>query len=404
MNPENLQPASYRGVQFLASVSRISGGRRGPVKRFPNSDRQLVEDLGLIPREFTLSGAVTARRDNQGNEVLSYEQARDSLLRALEKGGVGVLVHPFYGRLENIVVRTFSLSENTSGLGDSPIDITFAISDATGLPTPTENVLGSVISANTVIGYSVVGDVGERFSVTPSFMGNFQDGLDKVNSFGDAIVEATRPETILASELDSFSAGISEFSANVASLVSAPTDLADEISGLFSTVKGLFSTTAGTYNAFVRLFDFGDDDITYSLTTPGKVERQVNRDVINAAVQGLALGHAYEQAARMDLQNVEEIEEISGVLEEQYQKLVSARILDSDVEENLTQIRIKVTEYFKGLRVTKPRIVVVNTKYTTTRLLAFQYYGSSELGETIAKLNDLPDMVGVKGLVRILST
>jgi hypothetical protein len=403
VNPENLKPASYRGVEWLASASTIAGGRRGSVKRFPNSDRQVVEDLGLIPREFTLSGVVSARRNNAGTELLSYEEARDALLEALERGGTGVLVHPFFGRLENIVVRTFSFTENTARLGDSPINITFAISDAPGGPVAQEKTLGSVVSANEDVISSIEEDVGERFSVINSFIGNFQDALDKANEVVDEVNDAIQVGVVIAEELDSWTAQVAEFGANVASLVAVPTALADSIFGLFDTMKGLIPTVTGTFDAFVRLFDFGDGDTSFPLTTPGREERQENRDVLNAAVRGLALGHAYEQAARLDLQNVDDVEEVAAVLEAQYQSLIAADILASEVEEEITQERIVVTEFFDELRVSKPRILEVETNFTTTPLLAYQYYGSSELGETIAELNGLRDMVGVKGTVRILT-
>lgn len=404
MNPEDLQPASWRSVEFLASAATLSGGRRGAVKRFPNSDRQLVEDLGKVPREFVLSGVVSARRDSQGGVIQSYEQARDSLLEALEKKGTGVLLHPFYGRLESLVVRTYSLSENTTRLGDSPIEITFAVSDTTGLPRAQKSVVGEVSAANDLVVKAAKASVAENFGVTSSFTGNFQHAMNKVSSVVSAVDAAVKPAAVLASELDPFKYELGELSGSVASLVKAPVSLADSIAGLFSTVSGLYATATATFDAFARLFDFGDEDEEILPTTAGRVERRANRDAVNSAVQALALGYAYRSGAFRSFETTDEIDAVSGTLEDQYQKLASSGILDSSVGEKLSLERISTIRYFEEQRITRPQVIVVRTELTSARLMAFRYYGSSELGDTIAKLNGLLDSSTMSGLVEILST
>lgn len=404
MNPEDLQRASYRGIEFLVTTSSITGGRKDVKKTFIDSDLQLIEDLGLSQRAFTLSGIITARRNASGVVIKSYQEVRDDLLQALELGGVGVLVHPFYGRLENIVCRTFNFTEDMTRLGDSSIDITFEVSNATGLPQPKESVLGEVVSKNTSVVSSITTEIEEEFLVTEAYTGNFQDAIDKVESFIDAVNAAISPTAVEATKLDTFNEKIGDILGDLAGLVNDPASLSASMADLLETVASLYTSPEDTYSAFVRLFTFGDDDIGFSLDTAGRVERQENRRILNIAVQGIALGYAYESASEMDYQTGDQVDLVSRVLEDQYASLIEDEDLDNVVAEDLVGLRSATVKFFEDQKLSKPQIITVRTNLTSTRLLAYQYYGDSSLGEsTIPELNGLADSAFVDGDVKILS-
>lgn len=403
MLPEDLHPASYRGAFFFVSGSATSGGRKDALKDFVSSDRRLVEDLGLNPRGFTLSGTLAARLNPAGNIITTYQDVRDTFLAALELGGPGILIHPFYGEIKNVVARNFTINESTSSLGDASIQITFAISDADGLPAPEENVLATIISDNGAVTEAAGADIDERFSVTEALTGNFGDSVNKVDELIEGITAATDPIAIGADKLDAFSAELSAFSTNVASLVAAPSDLSDSITNVFSTVNGLFETAGGTLEAFKGLFDYGDLDINFNLDTATRVERQRNRDILNANTGALALSYAYLAAASVDFATVADIDAASQDLEDQFQKVDVAGTLDTTVAEPLRLQRIHILAFFEAQRVTKPQIITVRTAPTSTRLLAYQYYGSSAQGVTLALLNGFEQSALIEGDVHILS-
>ena len=405
MNPEDLQVASYRGVEFLLNRAGLAGGRNDSKKVFVNSDLQVVEDLGLKTRAFTRSGSVAARRDNAGNEILSYQQARDDLLEALELGGTGVLIHPFLGRIENVVCRTFSLTETTTSLGDSPIEITFEISNTSGLPLEQPNVLGSVTTANDALIAAIEEDTANRFLVSTVFIGNFEDALDKVESIPDAVAVATSSSAIAdANRLDEFVLLLSDFSDDAASLVDNPATLATRMNDIFRSASLLYGAPQTTFDTFQRLFDFGLNDVSFLQTTVGRTERQKNRDVLNDNVQASALGYAYESGVQIEFQSVDDIDATSKILEDQYQAMIDTGTLDTTVVEELRELRIASKDFFDEARVTTSQVITVRTNFTTTRLLAYQYYGESDLGDTLAELNGLDDGVGVEGNLQILTS
>ena len=401
--PEDLQTASYRGVEWFVSSTTTAGGRKVSRKQFVSSDLELIEDLGKKQREFTITGVIAARRNNEGKEILSYKEARSTLLEALEKGGTGVLVHPFFGRLNNIAVITFSLNEKMDSLGESSINITFGISNSDGQPQTSRPILGGISNKNDEVTEKATGVIAAIFKVTSTFTGNFQDGIDKLNEFIDTVRTATDPIALVADKVDAFNKEVSDFTTNISSLVNNPTDLSESIGNILSTMGALYATPEATLDAFKGLFDYGDGDTVINQTTSSLIERELNRDTLNSTVQAQALGFAYLNAAERVYTSVEEVNQISQDLETQYQKILVSGVLDSDVVEALTEMRISVSEFFDDQRISAPQVFTVNTPLTSARLLAYQYYGVSTLGDTIALLNNADDPTCLEGDVKILT-
>ena len=54
-------------------------------------------------------------------------------------------------------------------------------------------------------------------------------------------------------------------------------------------------------------------------------------------------------------------------------------------------------------RVDASQIITIETLPTTTRLLAFSYYGNDEFGEVITDLNDIADVSFIEGPIEVLT-
>ena len=404
MNPEDLQPASYKGVEWLVTSTVTSGGRKVARKRFVNSDLQVVEDLGLLQREFIVSGVIAARRDNTGAEIQSYQEVRDALLEALEAGGTGVLVHPFFGRVENIVVAApYSLAENTSRLGDASIEITFAVSNTDGLPAAQPSVLAEVVTASDAVLVQAEAGIADVFEVTPSFTGNFTAAIAKGQGFVNLMRSVSSVATIIEDEIDPYNDKLDQFEASLAALTSDPEQLSEDVREIADSTNRLYSTKLDTFNTFVRMFDFGDDDPVIISTTAGLAERSRNEDIFNTSVQSMALSYAYLNGVQLDFATTDDIDEIAQVLDDQYQKMVDVGTLTAGEDEELTKLRLTSSNFFNAQRTTKPQIIEVRTNPTSTRLLSYQYYGDSNLGADIARLNEIDDSAFISGQVKVLS-
>lgn len=405
--PDDLFPCTYRGALFYLSDANTSGGRKTSKKEIINSDRQVVEDLGLAKRAFTLSGTIAARRAADGTEILSYEEVKRALLDALELGGVGILVHPFFGRIENVQVTTWTLNERMTSLGASSISINFEISDTDGVPRSTPAVLGEVETNASAASASLEEAVADDLKATPKFQGNFEDAIDKVEAVADAIEAAVDFTETVAGALNQFASDVAELGSDAASLVAAPQSLAESVRNVVSSINGVLATPTAVFNSMKRLFDFGDLDIRFTAddATAGGRERQRNRDLLNSQVQGQALAQAYVAAAQLDLPDVSAIDDTQAILEAQFQKMVAAAAWDSDGQEAITKTRIALTAFFDAQRATKPRRTTVRIPAPTpARVLAYRYYEDSTRGDQIAELNDLDDSAFVDGDVEILTS
>jgi len=309
---DELFAASYKGAPFLVNRVSTSGGRKTVQHEFPNSNIQVIEDLGLSPREYRISAIIAEP---------AYIQKRDTLLRALEEGGRGVLIHPFYGRIENVVARTFTLNEDVSRLGDTVVDIVFSPSETDGLPTQSINTVSQVSSLSTTVSDNIVSDIAEEFNVTTSFQGNFAAASTKLNDIADAFEVNSKLLTVNPDQTNTFTSLVDNFRSSISKQIGDPPALAADLQTIFIEFPKLYTTASQQTDSLALFFDFGDSDIAINPTTAGLVERKQNNDVLNNAVKGFALSEAYVSSAQIDFTTVDEVESTADTLELAFQSI-----------------------------------------------------------------------------------
>jgi len=315
---DELHPASYKDIPFLVNTTSLTGGRKHAKHEFPNSNIQNIEDLGLKPREYKISAII-----NEPN----YRAKRDALLRALDSEGSGVLIHPFYGRIENMAAVDYTLIEDVGILGDLTIQIDFKPSNSDGLPVETENTLSIIEESGTSVFDNITADIGNLFNVTNAFTGNYRDAQDKLNSFVLAVTGNTKTLTSLTGASNDFNQLVSNFQSSINTNINQPLLLAQGMSDIFAALPGLYDSAQSQFSVQSLFFTFGDDDVAIPQTTAGRIERQENRDLINNAVKGYALSQAYTSSAAIDFQTVSEIEEVESTLEVAFQSVKDSAVL-----------------------------------------------------------------------------
>ena len=417
---------SYKGYPISINGGTIDGGRRIAVKQFPNRDTQSVEDMGMMPRRYSLDLVVNDKPDQD------YFEYRNGLIAVLESKGPGVLIHPLYGRVENVVVGTFSLNESFSSFGDSTITVNFEPDNNTGIPVTSGAVSTEIEESNLTLLDVIQFDLAVRFGIDLSFIDNFQAAADKVNGLIDKAKDATSFIGDIADTVNEFTATITDMAANVTSLISDPLKLADSIMGMFEGVGGLYSAARSTFDTFAGFFGFGDDDddsnggngiggggkytvitSTGPVVTAGQVQRRQNDLVINGAVAAASLGYAYVAATKIPYTTVAEIAKVTEILDVQYDAVMTSES-SQDVKDAVTEMRVKVLAAFDkitaspadfsgGAQVNPAQIITVDTHKTSARLLAFAYYGNDFHGQAIAELNQFDDVSFIEGSVEILT-
>ena len=397
---EDTLPASYAGVSFLMDRSNIEGGRKDAKKEFPNSDLQNIEDLGLAPRKFTIAGTIT-----QDSNAENYKQRRDSFLRVLEKGGKDILVHPLYGRLSNIVVRTFTLSESFTDLGEAKFNISFEIDNSDGTPIASTDTL-SIIESSTSSSLAKINQyVSENFSVSNRFPANFASAVGKVNDVLDEFESNTSFFQVAADGIDGFSEQLVELRSNVAALVTSPSTLVNSISTLFSTVDSLYSTEDQTFDVIQGFFSFGDEDEAAPIkqNTSGRIERAKNRNLINDLMKSQSLVRNYRNISEIEFTTISKLNHFEKVMEDQYQATISNSELDRETIDSITQVRVDVQGFFSKEKLNVSQIIEVKTHELPSRVIAYSYYGSSDLGLDIADLNEDMNVSFIKGDIEVFT-
>ena len=392
-NTEQLYKASYKGVDFFVTISSVSGGRKDIAHKYPNSDKQTIEDLGRQPRRYTLNAIISG--DN-------YFQKRNSLLAKLEDGKSGVLSHPFDGSIENVVVRTFSLSERMSQIGMGNIEILFEVTDKEAVPIATGVTSSQLDAVNDVAIEQIKNDISGEFEVSSTSIGSYESATKKLDSFIDSFQDATKfinDGTKLASKLAEDIAG---FANDVRTLAQDPLALADSIVNLFSTLDAAAQSIEASLAALANLFDFGGDNKTTPITASA-IERAKNDSVIDSAVGSLALSFSYLNSPEKTYTTKAEISEALDALDIKYDEVANSDAISKEARDAIADMKTLSAKLFEDVRINAKRTLSVSTTQLPMRVIAYQYYGSTEQENDLLSLNSIADASFVSGDIEVLS-
>ena len=384
----------YKSLPISIAGGSIEGGKKAIVRQFPNKNSQSVETLGLKPRKYSLDVIIN---DKVNQDYFSY---RDSLIATLESDGAGVLIHPLYGRIEDVIAVNYSINERFAEFGGATVSVNFEVDKNTGIPQASANVSTQLATLNQSVQDAINADIAQNFNVTPGFFGNFTAAAEKITSIIDSTAGATAFIGEQSDSINEFSAEIGSLSASVNSLVTNPIALADSITGLFDSVNGLYASSDATLDTVKGFFNFGNSDSEITETTAGKAERNKNNTTLNNAVKTSSLGYAYVSASEKEYLTTDDINDELADLELQYQSVLSA---SESVVEALTDLRELSLKVFDEKRQNAKQITDIYEKRTSCRLLSFNYYGDDSLGQNIADLNTIDDVSFVSGEVKVFT-
>lgn len=400
---DDLFEGSFRGARFLIKSASTSIGRKQILHEYPNSDKQKVEDLGLKPRSFSIKAIVSADPPSMAGG-LSYFEKRDALLAALETPGNGTLSHPFFSNSYQVTARPATLDEDTTKLGEGSIDLVFDYSDIETDPIPAPTSLSQINQSLDAVNSAVNADIAEGWSISSAL--NFESATDLLGKFTDAVSANTSTFNSAGTPLNEFSNLVSTFSSDITELVQSPRRLADRLQGVVSSSAGLFQNVEQGLAVFSKFFSFGDDLISLDGITLGRIERNLNNQVIQQAVQTSYLALGYQFAAETDYQTVDDVDRVQIALEYQFAKLAEMD-MDDAVMDSLSTMRVQVNQFLEFERINASQLVPIDTKEVPISVLAFQYYGAvdnlDEIVDKLIDINGLADVTFVSGEVEVLT-
>lgn len=393
---EKLKLAKFHNsVVFATSVSR-SGSKKIAKKGIPDSNKQKIEDLGNNDDVFKVTGFIAARFkiDSKGTleDNPTYFEMRDSLVTSF-RSGFGLFVNPFGDDILEAICVEWEFTESESSLGLTPISFTLETSSIDEIVSVSVSSIDEVETKALILDKEINADLAGGLKTT--FSANFTDAVAKASSAITKIRTSVGPIEAALDQLDSYQENISSLLNDVNGLIASPQSLADGLTNAIQGVADLQSDFKKTFSALVSMFDFGDLDILSPFKTASAKERLKNKKLINRQVQLTALSNAYVAAVSIGFSTIDEIDDIVADLEIQFDKV--------EKSEALLNVRLASQAFFDSSRVEAHSISTIESHPTSTKLLAYQYYGSSDLGDKIANLNGFKHADDVSGDVDIFA-
>jgi hypothetical protein len=205
-----------------------------------------------------------------------------------------------------------------------------------------------------------------------------------------------------------------------------------EIFTTFDTFRDIQPSFSQALNSWTSFFDFGDDDVptsafmalqvdptnTIADTTQDLIVREINRTTVNDCIKVASLVYAYNDAAGIDFDTIDNLEEVQNTLDTQYQNVKDSTLLttpavvipttgvtvsnttaeqSSEGLEQLQELRDNVRQFFNARRISTPQVQTINTPQVPAAVLSFILYGSVDNAEQLLDLNGVtstPDIGG----------
>ncbi len=388
-----LDTASFKGVPFLIpNETSTKGGRKTVTHEFVNSNKRVVEDLGLFQKVFDIKGIVN-------NSDGQYFLKRNALLNVLDEGGEGILSHPFFGKVR-VVAGQYRVVERFKELGRADFSMKFERANDTADLLP-DAFTGASVSAQKKVVVKFIGDeVVNNSRVRPAFPFNFSAVTKQLEAIGAAFDAVTTTFDRQLGEIDEFTRVLNDFRNNILRLAQSPQRLVNSLTNLYDTADALAQTPEEAFQTLEKFFVFGDDFPEIIPTTAELVERSANRKLLDQFMQVGALAFAYDSASKIDFFTIREIDLFSAKLDAQYDK-VFPELTNNDLASSLTELRVITGEFLDIQRLNVKKIVAFETRPTTLQALSYRLYGSVDDSQRLASLNDIKDVDFISGSLEV---
>ena len=215
---DDLQDASFRGVQFECTSTNESGSKSLAVKQSPYSNKASVEDMGNNPLKISIDAVFSGE---------NYKIEMDALWAALVATGSGELIHPVHGVMQ-VYAESYQIGHVAEEVDACKISIEFLQAEDKERPlfipiaVPVSIPLYSIPDSPVTALQSVLKKL-QQFNPNKffSFVNNIRDGISAARQFlgtvKGAIENVLSPDWIVgliddATRLATFDTNISAIS------------------------------------------------------------------------------------------------------------------------------------------------------------------------------------------------
>lgn len=371
---------SFRNVPFIIRSDDLDFGRRAQVHEYPLRDKPYVEDLGRKARRFSIDVFVVApsRMDptQQGND---YREARDDLIRAIEKPGAGPLEHPYYGTLKVHIIRA-RVRESSRNGGMAQVTLTCVEAGEFPFTADYPDTSELVKTRKRQVEDAAVEAFEEEYSL-----------LDQAEDFVEAIQEEIGNILKVVDDVISFvgeiEALISGVTSAVADLIRAPFNLGVALIGSFNRILTVIEEPFRALRLYESLFSAGSDSPAIPTTTANRQRQADNVAALHRLVRHAALAGAAETAASMTFDTAADALAVRDRLLDELD--AQMEIVESDaVYQALADLRAALAEDMRIRAARLPELADYTPGTTLPALaLAHQIHGDAKRADEIVTRN-----------------
>lgn len=291
---EDYQPGSFRGAAFVTEGHERTGGRRTVRFEYPGRDAPSSEDMGRRARQERLDLHVWGT---------DYFARRDALVEALEAEGPGLLVHPWLGSMQ-VVVVDYSLSETTDEGGIARFSVQFGES---GLDMPDSREADANAQAAAAADDAADGAIDSfagRFSIAglPGFVETAAATV--VGSLGDLAGKIVSGLGGNGSALTDFADAL-DFLDDLPARMRNPVSLGGALVDMVQATVAVAGTTRSALSACNRLIAFDGVEAPLFATT-ARLAQTANGDALLHLVRHAASAEMVRAIANADFSSRDE--------------------------------------------------------------------------------------------------
>lgn len=390
---ENLQPASFKGFEFLVNSETSNSGKKIVSHEYPNNDKRFSEELGQIPPKFSLEIIV----HGDINRRLRFEQL-------LRETGLGTLVHPVYG-IVDVMSGAYSVTSNQNNIGEFRFSCNFETSEQN--ITPSETVADSFeVSSRANDTRSILNDKLEETYNVPSSSQSLDTVSDNVDFLLDTIQENLSKVGNVSEE------GVSEFNSVASKIRNTIFTDAQSASSFSQTIKDVYDSVLNITAIPSDLLSvwLGLAVLDIPIITDNTVKRkEINENSLNFKnhTQITALAGAYESTSYVEFETEDDLLAAQDRLENLYNEIMldseNSLAQDPDVRAEFSSMRNTARRVFDELAESVWRVVDIKTTLTSANLLSHRYYGSLENSEVLANLNKDQNSAYIQGDIKAVT-
>lgn len=372
---------SFRGVPFRTRSVRSAGGRRLVEHVFPERDDSTYEDLGRRNKTFSMDCYVI------GDD---YFERRNKFIEALDKGGVGRLVHPYWGFLD-VRVENWDCTESTDEGRMARFNITFKRVKDIFLTVVRANPVddlkaakGNFLDAALEKLVAVYTDVTEPLAVLQDVINIGNQALDVI----DQAKKITGAYEEYQAKLDALKGQLVELALNARAIGE---DFIDLISFGTDTANPLTATIAIGDNAKTQYNEFkevtGIQDSTLS-RFPSLIQDGYLGVELQKFISRVALGNQAGLVGEMTLENANQAEDVTREIGTLVQRIEEDPTVDDALYETARELRRTVVEVLRDRSLMLDELQEIELpEFEPSLVLSWQRYKTIDREEEIANLN-----------------